>query len=362
MSVVLPWSDFKHVPQSGDIIGIQVCVNDAKGPNPTSHRTWYPSLSNDPANMIPVQLADQADPPEIAMARIHPKGFSTFAVEVLGVPEAAGKDVAVWSGGKQIATGKLAAGGFDGDSTADLSLPTDLAAQKDAPLLVTVDGQPLPAPLKVPDLAALRLRLIKHQPLVASPAIFDGTVFPKIDFVNKDLIEAAIGSYSLTVRYFDANWNEVTAPTAPGRYGALVEFRSEDGLTCTRQVTLFKTAHPYIPAKDPYAVTLKFPAAFGLPDDTVAKEEWNIGNWTGGELEHLARSDGAWEWWPRDFMISQADPALRWHGFDWYLEKIDDDWWAELHKRQGANQEYPHLTHLPDGYDPRNPDERGLSF
>ena len=350
LTVSVPWANLSHVPKAGDVIGVQVYVNDAQGENPLAHRTWYPGLATgDPLQMERVQLADQADPPEIATARVHPKGFNDFAVEVLAIPEAAGKNIEILSGGKQVASGTLAPGGFDGDSAADIPLPPDLAAQKDAPLAVTVDGQPVPTAFKVPDLAALRLGLVRDQPMTASPStVFDGTAFPKIDFLNRDLVEAAIGSYTLHPRFFDGGWNEVTAPAAPGRYGALVDFRSGDGLTCTRQVTLFKTAHPYNPAKDPYGATVQFPAAFGFPTGMLANEQWNVNDWTGEEMEYLAGHDD----WVAPFLAGlhdlATDPA-RLHGF--HIWKIEQDWWAELFKRQGADQEYPHLTHLPDGYD-----------
>jgi predicted peptidase len=42
-----------------------------------------------------------------------------------------------------------------------------------------------------------------------------------------------------------------------------------------------------------------------------------------------------------------ADPA-RWHGFRIWV--VEDAWWAELHRHLGENQDYPHLTYLPDGY------------
>jgi predicted peptidase len=43
-----------------------------------------------------------------------------------------------------------------------------------------------------------------------------------------------------------------------------------------------------------------------------------------------------------------ADP-VHWHGLG--VWRIDGAWWSELRKRLGENQDYPHLTHLPDGYD-----------
>jgi hypothetical protein len=44
------------------------------------------------------------------------------------------------------------------------------------------------------------LALIEHQPMVADSSLFYGPSFPKIDFLNRDLILAALGTYTLTMR------------------------------------------------------------------------------------------------------------------------------------------------------------------
>jgi len=277
---------------------------------------------------------------------LQPKGFDEV-LHVSSGEDNVGKKIAVWLAGKQIALGELAKGGPDGSAVA-IPLSSELAAQKDAPLVVTLEGTPLSAVIKMPDLAKQRLNLLKRLPMVASPSIFDTNGFPKIDFLNKELVEAAIGSYALNTRFFDANWNEVTAAKAPGRYGALVEFHSEDGTTFTRNLTLFKTPQPYAPMKDPYSVTVKFPAAFGLPADVLAKEQWNIDNWTGRTLQDLVHHDPDWAVLVAGLHDLAANPA-KWHGFTAWT--IDDLWWAELHKRLGEDQEYAHLTYLPEAYD-----------
>lgn len=193
--------------------------------------------------------------------------------------------------------------------------------------------------------------MIRAQPLGPDCAIFDGTAFPKIDFLNKDLVEAAVGSYTLNTRFFDAQWQEVATPQAPGRYGALVEFRSGDGLAFKVQRTLFKTAQPYLPnfpKKDPCGVTVKFPAAFGLPDTIGATEQWNVNDWMGLVVENQTRRDGQAAILAAALQDIANDPA-RWQGF--MVSRIECAWWSELYKRLGENQEYPYLTYLPDGYD-----------
>jgi len=348
MTILIPWANLKHIPLPGSVIGLQVYANDAQPDGQVSQRIWFPErgASEYPELMQRVQLAGRADAPAHAAAWLQAKGLDE-TVHVSALADDVGKKIEVWSSDKQVASSQLKAGGTDG-SSAEIPLSSEWAKQKDAPLIVTVDGNPLPGVLKIPDLAKRQIDLIKKLPLVANPSIFDGAAFPKIEFLDKEILEAAIGSYSLHIRFFDANWNEVSTPKEPGRYGALVEFKSESGLTFTHDLTLFKTPKPYLPMKDPYDVTVKFPAAFGLPADAMAKEQWNISNWAGRTFQDMAHNNPGWAVLVAGLHDLAADPT-RWHGFTAWT--IDDIWWNELHKRLGENQDYPHLTQLPDGYD-----------
>ncbi len=208
-----------------------------------------------------------------------------------------------------------------------------------------------PAPAAPAAAAAIvakkRVDMLKAQPLAAT-TIFDGAAFPKIDFLNKDLVEAAVGAYSLHPRFFDANWKEVTAPQAPGRYGVVLKFTLADGLEFTRCLTLYKTPHPYSWGKESYGVTLKFPSAFDLPDDVISREQWNINNVASGVLSTAEANETRPAMLLAALQILHDDPA-HWHGFN--VSSIDNAWWSELRKRLGEDQDYPHLTYLPDGYD-----------
>jgi predicted esterase len=196
-------------------------------------------------------------------------------------------------------------------------------------------------------LAKKRIAMLKAQPLAVT-TIFDGAVFPKIDFLNKNLVEAAVGAYSLHTRFFDANWNEVAAPQAPGRYGAVINFNLADGLEFTRYLTFYKTPHPYSWTKETYGVTLKFPSAFAVPDDVISREQWNINNVASGILSVADGNDSRSATLLAALQILNNDPA-RWHGFN--VPSIENAWWSQLRKRLGEDQDYPHLTYLPDDYD-----------
>ena len=196
--------------------------------------------------------------------------------------------------------------------------------------------------------------LLKYQPVVAAPAIFDGETFPKIDFLFKDLVAKALGPYEIKVRYFDAAWNEVTKPTGPGRYGALVAINFANGTTDSRRITLFKTAVPYNPGKDPYEVQVKFPAAFGLSKEVIEAEQWNVSRTYERVIKDAAHDT---EWYATILAAlhdMQADP-VRWHGFN--PGQVEHAWWAGLDQKLGLPLAYPYLVTLPPDY-AKKPDEK----
>ena len=195
--------------------------------------------------------------------------------------------------------------------------------------------------------------LFQHQPVLADHPIFDGDSFPKIDFLNKDLIKAALGSYSLTIRFFDAGWNEVQKPTAPGRYGAYVQIHFPNGAADTRHLTLFKTAVPYIAAKDPYRAVIQYPAAFGVSKELVESEQWNSENFIDGLIEGASHEDVNYAVFVAAMHDIAADPT-RWHGFNYW--RVEDEWWAVLDVKVGLPQDYQRLVALPKDYDQKPTD------
>jgi hypothetical protein len=196
---------------------------------------------------------------------------------------------------------------------------------------------------------ATYLRVTANEPFgTQGNPIFDGDNFPRIDFTNPDIIRAALGDYTLKVRFFDANRNEVQTATAPGRYGAWAEVHFPNGVTDTRHVTLFKTAAPYNAVQDPYRATLEFPAAFGLPKEVVARETWNVNDCFNEAMQEFSELNTNYAILIAALHDIAANPA-RWEGESYW--SIDDAWWCGLENKLGVSLDYQKLVHLPDGYD-----------
>ena len=197
-------------------------------------------------------------------------------------------------------------------------------------------------------------QLVQHQPVLADAGIFSGDAFPKIDFLGKDLLKAALGPYAITTRFFDAGWTEVQKPTIAGRYGALVEIHFPNGVTDVRHLTLFKSATPYKPRNDPYQLQPQFPAAFGLSQALVEHEKWNVDDFLNTLLNGSYHNDEDYAVLVASAHDAEADPA-RWHGFSFW--HIDEAWWTGLENKLGIYQEYQRLVRVPTGYDEK-PEEK----
>jgi len=196
--------------------------------------------------------------------------------------------------------------------------------------------------------AKKRLEMLKAQPLTVE-SIFSGDTFPKIDLLNRDLVEAAVGPVGETVRFFDAQFNEVTAPKAPGRYGALVTFTAAGGLTWKQHLTLYKTPQPYNWPLNAYKFSLQFPPAYGIAPELAASENWNVVTaatraFADAQMnnDYLARLLAA-------LHDIAADPK-RFQGFSYYF--IDRCWWADLGRHLGEDQDYKFLSYIPRDHEP----------
>ncbi len=114
--------------------------------------------------------------------------------------------------------------------------------------------------------------------------VFQGAAgFPRIVWRDVDRVRELVGEAPLTVRWFDAERREVEAPSAPGRYGAVIEATLPDGTPVRRAMTFYcapEGASLFWPGR-PFA-----PPYPGPPVDPVVWREHlgTIGLWAGSEF------------------------------------------------------------------------------
>lgn len=340
---LIPWKNFAQIPRLGDVIALQVYVNDATGSS-VSHRVWFPEYgaSNDASLMYRVRLSEKASPPRMAVASID-IAQGRAVVNVLAASDLAGQVVTLVSGGKIVATGPLSKSEA-GESQYSLPLPAALAEKVGASIAVSVADAPL-VDLTIPDLKAARQKLLSQACMVAKPAIFDGRTFPAIDFLEPDLADLAFGPYQFSIRYFDSAWNEVSAPSAPGRYGAVVRVTTADGLADTQYLTLFKTPKPFSERVDAFGVRLEFPEALGLPPELAKTDATAIADQVNYALRNPLSQTAVLVAGLHD---TAADPKRN-LGFD--PDAIDGEWWYGLRQKAGLATPYKYKVYLPEGYE-----------
>src|SRR5690606_4816680 len=129
-------------------------------------------------------------------------------------------------------------------SVGEFVVPGKMVENPDSKVEVRIgSGETLPV-LAVPDLKAARLEALKECRLQAQSSIFSGETFPELNFLEPGLVQAAFGDVSVSVRYFNAQYQEVTTAATSGRYGALVTLTTPDGLVDVREVTMFRSLKP----------------------------------------------------------------------------------------------------------------------
>lgn len=208
-----------------------------------------------------------ATKPEIAAVGRYER-FRRVKVQVTGPNRLVGKTVAITEGGRQVAAAALAAEGQQ--AAAEMTLPMPARGKPYGPLTVAITGE-VPIDLALPDADRQRREALNDANFAFHPAVFSGDRFPEGDFEQPNLIEDLIGSYTLAVKFYDRNYHEVSVPSKPGRYGAVVEIKGEDGTVTKRFQTIYRLAEAIDWRTAEIITGLQFPKGLGV-DPAVAKE------------------------------------------------------------------------------------------
>jgi CubicO group peptidase (beta-lactamase class C family) len=99
--------------------------------------------------------------------------------------------------------------------------------------------------------------------------IFGQDTFPEIQWRNPDLVEKVIGKFPLKVRWFDPELNEVSVPGKPGRYAAVIEGTSSNGVHIWRAITVYHRPKDWRPWRDNPKVYVEY-----LPGSPFNKTAW----------------------------------------------------------------------------------------
>jgi len=163
----------------------------------------------------------------------------------------------------------------DGRSECKLLLPLPTG---EGETVVSMAGKPLPTQpwitLNLRELNEARWREFMNQRLHFA-AVFTTPELPKIDFAQPSLVEDLIGRYEIAATFYDADYQEVTTATKPGRYGAIVTITNEQergGFSTRRFLTLYRTAENFPWWRAEIDLTIALRKEFGI-DPIVLKEQ-----------------------------------------------------------------------------------------
>lgn len=244
LRVLLPWKNLNLTGARGEKVRLQVVVNDANPAGGVYKMSWFPSALTyrRPQDAYTLVLGKKAAKSFALTALADYPGFSRAHVTVAGAGHLAGRTVEIFQGDDRLGSVVLTRRDLLATGELDLLMPS--YGQSYQHLSLRMDGEEAGrVTLSRPggptgqgrDYAARRERFVFDR------YIFSGTSLPTGSFENPSKLANIVGPYSTTVRYFDADFNEVSEAREIGRYGAVVEIKANHGSVWRRYITLFRS-------------------------------------------------------------------------------------------------------------------------
>jgi len=268
LEVLLPWSGLSKTPKAGDEVGVQVY---ARNDGPFLAR-WYPNAGRHNSNeMHRVRLADKAGPHVLAEGTA---GYCNLdrclRIKITGVFDLAGEPFELRAGRKMVAKGTFGKEAGRAGATVYPAQPSMLVPGEE--LAVFVDGEQVGTVRRAE--AGLFARLREFQRCELRPKnrwdfMFEQGNFPEIQWEEPDKVENLVGKFPLTVRWFDGELNEVTAAEKPGRYAAVIEGTTPDGLHVRRAMTFYCRSRDWRPWENGPKARIEY-----LPNSPIDEDAW----------------------------------------------------------------------------------------
>ena len=345
LEALLPWENLGIKPTSGREVAFQVVVNDADDGRGTSQLRWFPvpGAQFDTRRMHRLRLAEKPSAPVTASASGDYERFRRTRVNVAATADLAGKTARVRQGRETLGEGELARDGRL--ARAAVVFPMPPRGKPFGPLSVTI-GRRLAATLELPNADAARKQAFERAEMSLKPFVFSGEKLPEPEFEEPSLVEDLIGPYTLKTAYYDADCSEVAAATKPGRYGAIVEIRPQDGPPTKRFLTLFRQPESINWRAVELPSTIELPKQLGI-DPAIAREQSEtLADYLKWELRTAFNRDsasaillaGLYETKPGTPPTDRTGPRSR-----------DAWWWHGLKKKTGDLVPLRYLVHLPPG-------------
>jgi pimeloyl-ACP methyl ester carboxylesterase len=349
LQVLMPWDQIGVKPAVGTEIGVQIYVTDIDGSRGRNKLLWFPQdgANRDKTRVQRVRLAESAGPPIEAAASGQYDHFRQVKLSVAATARFAGHPVQVWEGNQRIGQGTFKAAGRLATAALTLPMPSDQGGY--GPLTIA-SGREALARVQLPDLHEARQTALQRAPLKLPHYCFTGKTFPAPEFESPESVSEAVGSFQFRTTYYDADFNAVTHPTRPGRYGAIVQVISQYARPITDNFTLFYYDKPLDWHDTRLQGSLPLPANLGIDPAIVRRQSAAMSDllrralWTSvtSSQDSSITLAGLSEMSP-----DAADAPLRLG-----VRQRNDDWWYALRKKLGQISPYHYLVRQPTAASP----------
>ena len=335
----LPWSNLGIKPRAGEEVAFQLYVNSVTGGGSKLSVTWYSKqdTSTNPRSMARLRLAAKPSLPVLSTARESlDRGRSR--VDVVAPVAMAGEKFVAKVNGKTMATNSLEPA--SGRAQTSFLLPpgdVEISCGKGEKILLAATG-----------LDAAITRAINEARVTFKPAVFSSEQFPPCGFEQPAEVEKSLGACVLTPTFFDADYHEVKTAAKPGRYGAIVQVKTERGQTFKRFITIYRT--PEKAASRPAKVhlsSLELAPELGV-DPAVIREHIGVMEdyFTRQLIEEINRGpDAAAILAGLKEMKANGETPMKRNS----PSARNQEWWYGL-KKQTGNLRADYFVHLPETY------------
>jgi predicted esterase len=347
VEALLPFSALGIKPEIGAKLGLQIHVNDKIAAGQIAQYRWKPTHRGWRGNEYhnPLVLSDKPSEPVIYAVNADYQNFRRLRLRVNFDD---GANIAIPGNTFSVADadGKILAKvpAFKGRDVIDLPFPE----KPYGPLKISDASTSFTF---TPDAPPSRLAGLDSVKTVFKPFAFSGANFPGVETDDPLLAEDILGKYKLSVRYFDAQLEEVNAAVLPGRYLALVHIESETyKVSDDRIYTLYRMPETIKSWRDiDFALKgVEFPKEFGVPGE-VSNEQSQI---SADLFKDLIRNDLSKTPAAATMLAALAETKAGSGPMVWRTNpaSLHGNFDYALRKKLNMITPYKYLEHLPPDY------------
>ena len=186
------------------------------------------------------------------------------------------------------------------------------------------------------------IRAFMEEELECDQYVFPPGDFPKVRWKNETIVENELGKFPLKVKYFNSDFQQVTAADKPGRYGAVIEGTTPTGFNIIRYVTLFCANIEFDDYSNNVPIKVNQLLEYGIVNEKWEKYSKNEEHFSFGSLKFFPRNNAD----AAIFLAGLNDMEELENNFD--TPRIRDrQWWITMKSKLEKNTFLKNPLQLP---------------